>query len=68
LPENFGIGGAVGRWCDADGVTVERDRRNVDDRTFGESLFQIVVFRVACCEAQPPAVVVEHDAHVVRVI
>ena len=39
----------------------------VDDRKFGEPLFQIVIFRLAFSQTKPPAVIVDHDADVIRV-
>ena len=50
------------------GVAFHGDGGHGDDRPFGELLFQIVVFRLAVGEAEPPAVIVDHDGDVVRVV
>ena len=34
----------------------------------GEPLFQIVIFRLAFGQAEPPAVIVDHDGDVIRVV
>src|SRR6266498_186028 len=62
-----GIGTRVRMWG-AIGVAFEGDRRHGDHRPFGEPLLQIVVFRLAFGQSQPPAVVVDHDLDVIRVV
>ena len=65
--ELLGIGGGV-RMRRAVGVAFQRDGRHGDDRTCGEPLFQLVIPRLARRQAEPPAVVVDHDADVIRIV
>src|SRR6185503_9401702 len=39
-----------------------------DDRTFGQPLLQIRVSRLAVGQSEPPAVVVDHGGHVIRIV
>ena len=39
-----------------------------DDRTCGKPLFQIVIFRLAFSQAEPPAIIVDHDGDMIRVV
>jgi hypothetical protein len=57
------VGGGLGVGCTV-GVTFESDRRNGDDRAGGELPFEFVVAFFAAGQAEPPAVVVDHDANV----
>src|SRR4051794_18912116 len=50
------------------GVALEGDRRHRDPGCFGEALLQLAVLRFAFREPQPPAVVVDHDLDVIRVV
>src|ERR1700719_3121011 len=50
------------------GITFHRYGGHSDDWTFSQPLFQIVIFRFAFGEALPPAVIVDHDFDVVRII
>src|SRR5690242_8374623 len=61
------VGGGFRVRC-AVGVTFEGDRRNGDDRTRGQPPFEIVVSFLAVGQAEPPAVVVDHDGDVVSVV
>jgi hypothetical protein len=63
-----GIRGAVRGRRNAIGITIQGNRGHCDDRTCGKSLFEIVVLWVSFCQAQPPAVIMDHDADVVRVV
>jgi hypothetical protein len=49
------------------GVPFEGDRRNGDDRAQGELPFEIVVAFLAVGQAEPPAVIVDHDTDMVGV-
>ena len=60
-----GAGFRMGR---AVGITFEGDRRHGDDRALGQLLFEIVVLCLALGQAKAPAVVVDHDADVIRVV
>jgi hypothetical protein len=62
-----GIGTRVRVWR-AIGVTLEGNRRHGDDRARGQSLFQVVVLRLALGQTEALAVVVDHDADMVRVV
>ena len=65
--ELLGVGAGL-RMRRAVGIALERDGRHRDDRAFGEPLFQIVIFRLAFGEAEPPAVIVDHDVDVIRIV
>ena len=56
------------RMMRAVGVAFHSDRGYCDDGPLGEFLFQIVVFPLAVGEVEPPAVIVDHDRDVVRVV
>ena len=61
LPENFPAY-AAGSGCGAPLASPSQgDRGHGDDRSLGESALQVVVARLAVGQAQPPAVVVDHD-------
>src|SRR5258705_8290687 len=49
-------------------VTFEGNGRHADERSCGKLLFQTVIARLALSQAQPPAVVVNHDVHLIRVL
>jgi hypothetical protein len=49
-------------------VTFHGNGWNGDDRTFGEPLFQIIIFRFALSESKPPTVIVNRNVDVVRII
>src|SRR5262245_62151478 len=57
----------IGVWRSV-GIALEGNGGHGDDRRFGQSLFQIVVLRLAFGQALPPAVVVDDDGDVVGVI
>ena len=65
--EFFGIGGGFGMRR-AIGVALEGNGRHGDDRRFGKPLFQIVVFWLTLREPKSPAIIVNHDGDVIRVI
>jgi hypothetical protein len=50
------------------GVAFHRNGRDGDDRALREPVFQIIVFRLALSQAQLPAVIVDHDIDVIRVV
>ena len=50
------------------GIPFHSNGRHGDDRTFGKPLFQLVELRLAFSQSEPPAVIVDHDADVVRVV
>ena len=49
-------------------VALERDRGDGDDRLFRESLFELDVRGFSFGQPEPPAVVVDHDRDMVRVV
>ena len=65
--EFLGVSARIRMRCTI-GVAFHGDRGDGDDRNFGKPLFQIVIFRLAFGQAKPPAVVVDHDVDVVRVV
>ena len=50
------------------GVTFKGNGGHSDDRAFGKPLFQIVIFRLAFGEAKPPAIIMDHDADMIRIV
>src|SRR5207244_8576447 len=59
----------TGGWVErAIGVTFKGDGGHGDDWTFGEPLFQLVILGLALSQSEPPAIVMDHDTDVVRVI
>src|SRR5580692_3896944 len=50
------------------GIAFKGDRGNANERTCGKLLFQFVILRLTCSETKAPAVVVDHDADVIRVV
>ena len=65
--EFLGIGTALRIWCTI-GITFKSNGRHGDDRAFGKPLFQIVLFRFDFSQAEPPAVIMDHDADMIRVV
>src|SRR6202158_3543274 len=54
-------------WCTI-GITLHGNGGHGDHRTFAKPLFQIVIFRLAFSQAEPPAVIMDHDADMIRVL
>jgi hypothetical protein len=50
------------------GITFKGDGGHGDDRALGKPPFQIVVFRLAWSPSLPPAVIVDHDAVMIRAV
>jgi len=49
-------------------VTFKDDRGHGNSRTVGESLLESVILRFAVSEAEPPTIVVNHDADMIRIV
>src|SRR6185312_17048095 len=49
-------------------IAFQGNRRHGDDRRFGKPPLEIIVFRLPGSETEPPAIVVDHDGDVVRVV
>src|SRR2546425_3114494 len=49
-------------------VTFEGDRRDADGRKLSEPCFEVVVFALALCQAESPAIVVDDDRNMIGVI
>ena len=62
-----GIGTGVRVWC-AIGIAFKRNRGHGDVWTCGEPLFQIVILRLAFGQSKPPAIIMDHDADMIRVV
>ena len=54
-------------WC-AIGITFKRNGRHRNDRAFGKALFQVVVFRLTLCQAESPAIIVDHDGDMIGIV
>src|SRR5215472_15866898 len=63
----LGVRTGVRVWCAID-VTFQGDGRHGDGRSLGELLFYIIIFGLACSQAEPPAVIVNHNAHMIRIV
>jgi hypothetical protein len=61
--EFFGIGLGLGMRC-AIGIAFKRDRRHADDRRLGETLFEIVIFRLAFGQIEAPAIIMDDDGDI----
>ena len=68
VPARELLGVGEGRDGRAVGIAFQRDRGHIDRRRDGEPLLQFVVLRLALGQAQAPAVVVDHDGDVVRIV
>src|SRR5438270_10829519 len=62
-----GIGTDLRVWCPI-GIAFKSNRGHGDVRTFGALLFQIVIFRLAFSQSQPPAIIMDHDADMIRIV
>ena len=65
--EFLGIGTRV-RMRRAIGIAFEGDGGHRDDRAFGKPLVQIVIFRLAFSQSEPPAIVMDHDGDMIRIV
>src|SRR5579862_1419449 len=65
--ELAGIGAGV-RVRRAVGVALESDGRHGDGREAGQLPLQVVVLRLARGQAEPPAVIVDHDRDMIGVV
>src|SRR5215510_11681727 len=65
--EFFGVGTGVRVWR-AIGVTFKCDGGHGDDRTFGKPLFKLVILPLAFSQANSPAVIMDDDTDMIRVI
>src|SRR5260221_13512181 len=50
------------------GIAFKCDGGHGDDRTCCKTLVQISIFRLAFCQAKAPAIVVDHDINVIRLV
>ena len=62
-----GVGTRIWVWCTV-GIPFERDGGNRDGRGLGKPLFQLIVLRFAFGQAEPPAVVMDHNADMIRIV
>ena len=62
-----GIGTGVQVRCPI-GIAFKRHCGHGDVRTFGEPLFQIVILRLAFSQSEPPAIIMDHDADMIRIV
>ena len=68
LPENFVGIGRRSRVRRAIGIAFKRDRRHGDDRTGREPILEGVIGRLAFSQTEAPAIVVDDDVDVIRVV
>jgi hypothetical protein len=50
------------------GIAFKGNGGHGDVRTCGEPLFQLVIVRLACSQSQSPAIIMDHDADMIRVV
>src|SRR2546423_12449398 len=62
-----GIGTGVRVWCTI-GIAFKSNSGHGDVRTFSEPLFQLVIFRLAFSQSEPPAIIMDHDADMIRIV
>src|SRR5450755_3662356 len=62
-----GIGTGLGVWGPI-GIAFQGDRRHGDGRSCGEPLFQLVIVRLTCSQSEPPAIIMDHDADMIRIV
>jgi len=68
LPENF-FAYEIGSACGASLVSPSSVYgRHADQRGLRQPLFEVVIFRLALGQAESPAVIMDHDGNVIRVI
>src|SRR6266566_1273902 len=65
--EFAGIDTGVRVWCPIS-IAFQRHGGHGDGRSLGESLFQLVIFRLAISQSQPPAIIMDHDADMIRIV
>src|SRR5712691_5398399 len=65
--EFFGVGAGIRVWGTI-GIAFEGDGGNGDYREFGKPLFEVGIFWFAVSQTEPPAVVMDHDADVIRIV
>jgi hypothetical protein len=66
--EKLAIGSVVRVMRSTIGVAFESNGGHRDYRTLGNPPFKVVIFRLALGLADPPAVIVNHDRDVIRVV
>src|SRR5262245_64488781 len=50
------------------GITFKGDRGDRDDRGACKSPFQVVIFRLALSQGETPAIIVDRDGNVIRIV
>ena len=60
------VGARIRMWR-AVGITLKRDGWHGDDGKLGKLLFEIVMLRLAFGQAEPPAIVVDHDRDMIGI-
>src|SRR5438105_9312866 len=65
--EHLGVSGGL-RMRRAVGITLKSDGRHGNRRKFGQPLFQIIIFRFAVREPKPPAIIMDYDGDVIRIV
>src|SRR6266700_6109123 len=49
-------------------ITFKGDGGDSDKRKFGKPFFQIVILRLALSQSQPPTIIMDYDADVIRIV
>src|ERR1051325_5634349 len=62
-----GVGTGLEMRCTV-GIPFKRNGGHSDNRKFRKALLQIVILRFAFSQSEPPAVIMNDDAHVIRIV
>src|SRR5207244_13208838 len=57
----------VGVWGSI-GIAFNRHCGHSDGRSLAEPLFQLIIFRLAISQSQSPAIIMDHDADMIRIV
>ncbi len=50
------------------GIALKNDRRHLDHRAHSETMFQVVVLRLAFGQSKPPAIIMDYDVDVIGIV
>ena len=65
--EFLGVGAGVQVWCPI-GIAFQRNGGHGNVRTLSKPLFQLIIVRLAFGQPEPPAIIVDHDADMIRIV
>ncbi len=65
--EFAGIGTGLRVWCPI-GIAFQRNGGHGDGRSLSKLLFQFVILWLAFGQTEPPAIIMDHDADMIRIV